>query len=213
MKLKNTTTLSDSFLRRMTGWVRAEVGLPAAKLRQANFTKTLRYFRGRAWSSGRILVRIKVDQIGGYPVNWTHRGVELNIPDAVASLVYVTAHEVCHLLNWHVPGQDRELREHRDLEPHCVRIGKSVMTKFLTDREALLATWNEPGKEREGKSTVSVSEKRAAKVQADLDRWLRKLKLAQTKVKKLKLKVGYYERKQAAESKIKPEESSCTPAT
>lgn len=208
MKLKNSTTLSDRFLRRMTGWVRAEVGLPAAKLRQANFTKTRRYCRGRAWSSGRILVRVNVNRTEGYPLNWHHRGVELNLPDALASLVYVTAHEVCHLLNWHVPGRDRELRQHRDLEPHCVRVGKRIMEMFLANREALLAKWNEPGKERQIKPTVSVSEKRTAKAQADLDRWLRKLKLAQTKVKKLKVKVAYYERKQAAESKtIQPGEN------
>ncbi|MCH8970060.1 MAG: hypothetical protein IIA66_13205, partial [Planctomycetes bacterium] len=44
----------------------------------------------------------------------------------------------------------------------------------------------------------TLQENRAAVAQANLDNWLRKLKLAQTKVKKYRTKMRYYDKALAA---------------
>lgn len=72
-----------------------------------------------------------------------------------------------------------------------------VLANFREKRESLMAEWSaEPtyvAADRPPKP--SVVERRRAKAVADLSRWMRKLKLAQTKVKKLRQRVAYYERK------------------
>jgi hypothetical protein len=93
------------------------------------------------------------------------------------------------------------------------------LRKFQANRAALLAEWGyvepaaaavaepapaeqpqpEPAVARICKSRrPSLTERRAAKVAADLARWQRKLKLAQTKVKKLRAKNRYYIARQSA---------------
>jgi hypothetical protein len=68
----------------------------------------------------------------------------------------------------------------------------------MANREGLLAEWNYPVAPRESKSKLSLIDKRAAKTEADLSRWQRKFALARTKIKKLKARVKYYEKRQAA---------------
>lgn len=58
MKFKNTTDFDDHFLRRMLSWVLQQHGLPAKRLWIVQFLNTRHAFRGTAWRSGRMIVRI-----------------------------------------------------------------------------------------------------------------------------------------------------------
>src|ERR1039457_6442142 len=58
VKVQNSTDCNDTFLRRMVAWCCREIGLPVRWVRQARFTNYSHTYRGRAWRSGRILVRI-----------------------------------------------------------------------------------------------------------------------------------------------------------
>lgn len=202
MKLTNTTHLAPHFIRRMVSWCCREIDLPARSVKVATFCRRTygTGCNGRAWYRSEILVRVGPDR--GYPIQWDHRGVELVIPDQLAAIVCVTAHELQHLKNWHTPGMDAKLRADRDMEPHCVRIGKAVMLRFEEHRVELLAAWNKvPARQAADRGPRNIVAERAAKVTADLARWERKLKLARTKVAKLKQRVAYYA-KRATDSRI-----------
>lgn len=120
-------------------------------------------------------------------------------------LVRVTAHECAHLMlsrfgrsmpkDAQKPHGRRKL-VHGGSEQQTEWHEKKLMALFEANRDALLAAWNEPVAER-AKTTIPISEKRQAKVLSDLERWNRKLKLAQTKIRKLKKRAAYYERKAA----------------
>lgn len=73
-----------------------------------------------------------------------------------------------------------------------------VLAAFRTQREALLSAWSEKPARLANVVAVDFKEKRALKAQADLERWRRKLKIAQTKIRKLRVRVRYYDRRQAA---------------
>lgn len=196
MKLTNTSDFPDHFLRRMVGWCCRELLLPVKVVRQARFTKYRTWaFRGRAWSSGRILVRIGPEAnpagVSWYPLTRRYpgrvRAPEYVLADRIEALVKVTAHELAHLERW-------QSGVGRNCEGQVDSVALIVLNAFRKDREVLLAEWNREPASKEVPPKPSVREKNAAKVQADLLRWTRKLKLAQTKVRKLKVKAKRYER-------------------
>ena len=101
-------------------------------------------------------------------------------------------------------GSGRRLLRHGGSEHNTEALTKIVMDAFDADRERLLAEWAAEPARSAATSTAptfkdtlraSIVERRAAKAQADLERWQRKLKLAQGKVRKYKARVRYYERK------------------
>ena len=61
MKFKNTTDFDDHFLRRMVSWIVKQHGLPAKRIRRVEFLNTRHAFRGTAYRSGRMIVRIGKD--------------------------------------------------------------------------------------------------------------------------------------------------------
>lgn len=216
MKFTNTTSYGNRFLRRMLSFCCRELGFPIKLLRGANFCNRTygTGVNGRAWlDEFRILIRIGPnthyprDRIG-------HRGVDLHYVDQLSAIVYVTGHEIQHLVNVQ-KGINDLLVANRDMEPHCVRMGKKCLLAFEANRECLLADWNRIPERMAASApaievfndatheiidepsdlpaiTQSLVARRAAKVVSDLARWERKLKLAKTKVKKLKRKAAYY---------------------
>jgi hypothetical protein len=195
VKLQNSTDIPDHVLRRMTSWCCRELGLPAAQLRRIRFTNMTRgASRGRAWSSGRLLVRIGKES--AFPTqDWQYGGATVKgYATRMEGLVSVTAHEVFHLVQWH----DSARRPHARKEMGCVWGGNLLMEKFRAQRGELMAEWCRPVAVAE-RPQVSVLDRRALKAQSDLDRWTRKLKLAQTKVRKLRQRVHYYDGRQAAQ--------------
>ena len=115
-------------------------------------------------------------------------------------MLRVTAHECAHVMlalhgktaKVQQPIHRRKLIDGGSERQTCWH-EEQAMKAFAENRETLLAAWNEAPTVIE-RPVVSVQERRADKTEADLARWLRKLKLAQTKVRKLKIRARYYER-------------------
>jgi hypothetical protein len=196
MKIKNTTDWPDQFLRRMAGWCCRQVGLPASKLREAKFrNRTTRCYRGVAYlGSSRIVCSIGPEKF--FPIGPDNRdGMAGEIlADRVEALVAITAHEVEHI-NQYKSGRYGKLSGRLEANTRAVEV--RVLRAFRAARETLLADWSRDTK-RAARPVVSVADRRAAKAAADLARWQRKLSLAKTKVRKLQIRVRYYDQKQAA---------------
>jgi len=198
VRLINTTSYPDYFLRRMISWCCKEIGYPIRQLQEAKFSRrTDGRTSGRAWwPSNRIHV-----SAGGTFADWQkskrrawygEASAEAQERRRINALVHVTAHEIIHLwLHW------TELKwkaQERKTEWHA----KRVKEKFLANREALLAAWRKEPKRRPKKSPPTLQERRAVYAQKKLAEWTRKHKLAATKIKQYKAKVRYYERALAA---------------
>jgi hypothetical protein len=111
--------------------------------------------------------------------------------DRLEALVGVTGHELAHLQQYQ-EGGNRLINE-KGARWEEVR----VLEAFRADRENLLAEWSK-GKpiecvRRKAKPVESAAD-RALKAEVMLEKWQRRLKLAQTKVKTYRRKVRYYER-------------------
>lgn len=203
MRLRNSTDFADTFLRRLVSWCCRALGYPARRLRAAQFTRTRSAFRGRAWQSRRILVRIGDDDKHAYPQQHKYPGrvyaPEYTLSDRMEALLMVTAHEIAHLARWHDGiGRTREAR--------VDGMALAVLEKFRPQRDELLAEWGRLS-ERKATPKLSVVDRRAAKTADDLARWQRKAKLAATKIRKLKARMRYYEKRQAATSCVKGAEN------
>ncbi len=191
MKLQNSTEFKPWFLRRMISWIAKDLGLPPSKISAARFTKYRGSYRGRAWSSMRFLIRV-----GDRPQpEWFYRGNKtIATNDKIENLVSVTAHELQHLVMWHDVGHQGTRHE-----IGTVAQQNRVLELFRTKRDELLSIWSvKPEKSAASAPQKSPVEKRHEKAAADLIRWSKKLKLAQTKVKKLKSKVARYEKLRGA---------------
>jgi hypothetical protein len=189
VKLKNTTDWPDWFLRRMIRWCAKHVELPPKALRSAQFRRRTTCSYSGCGGSGRITVSIgpaskfpvEEHKVDGYP------GMCPRIADPTEALVAITAHELTHVREM-AKRVSRMLSERQTMYEE-----RRLLRMFQEDRERLLAEWSEPPAERPAKPKASVQEKRAAKAQAALANWQRKLRLAQTKVKQYKKRVRYYE--------------------
>ncbi len=219
MKLKNSTDWPDYFLRRMVAWCCREVGLPASVVHRIAFGNRSRgAYSGHAWQSMRVHVSIGPESC--YPTTGhlypgctseAYRAPALQ--DRVEGLVAVTAHELTHLRDYHDHRERQRARNEllragnfpqplvkrrRSGERHTMHEERRVIELFRAQRDSLLAAWSEAPTERAVKPVATIQEKRATKAQSDLERWQRKLKLAQTKCRKLKQRVAYYEKSLAA---------------
>jgi hypothetical protein len=203
MKLTNSTSWPDTFLRRMVTWCREQIGLPARCVKAARFGATHRGFSGRAYlQSFRIGVRVGCRE--RFPTHFRVPGVDAAdewpriLNDREEALVKVTAHELCHLDNYRLGDKTRGRNGCGGSEGWTQRQAEKVLFAFRADRERLLAEWSAAAElvAADTPPRPSIVEKRAAKAAADLSRWQRKLRLAQTKVKKLKARVAYYTKRQ-----------------
>ena len=192
MQWKNRTDWPDYFLQRMLRWVCGQLNYPYHELRRVDFGKrSTCCYSGRAWW-GRERILVRIGPPSKFPVPADHRpgygGMVL--VDDVEALVKVTAHEIQHLM------QSREkriadLQRRRKVEFDARWSALMVLTEFRDERAWLMRVWSKPP------VTVSQPTKRecnAAKAAAALDRWQRKLKLAQTKVRKYRAAVRRYEK-------------------
>jgi hypothetical protein len=188
VKLKNTTEFADHFLRRMVSWCCKQLGCSPRIIREAWFRN-----RSDSWTSGHAY--------------WAGRGrfvVSSGVKesDRQRSLVGVTAHEIFHLF---ADSQGIRTRRHGRSSGSSERQTnwhqQKVEEAFTANRFALLEAWDATPVEVAAKRQATLQEKRAALAQRNLDRWQRKLKLAQTKVRKCKQRAAYYERALAAKSR------------
>lgn len=209
MKIQNTTDFSETFLRRMIAWCRKESEIPAKAIRLATFRNARRSQHRRSgfvsysgWADGGRQtgkIRVSIGPDFAFPTkDFTAFGVlHPGYNNRVEALVAITAHELQHL------AQFRRGLVSGNLEPECVWAETRVLKAFRANCLQLFAQWNETP-DVKAKPAASIVEKRAAKAAAALAQWQRKLKLAQTKVRKYKQRVGYYERRQAATKGTKP---------
>lgn len=210
LRFRNSTEWGDAFIRRMLRWVMKELGCRSTDLRQAQFTKCRWPCRGRAWWSGRILVR--VGESHHFPTAaWSYKGNSVPAHhDAIEALVSTTAHEVAHIVQYGYARSTTGIRAlvGKRLEPVTCATEHAVTVAFREQRERLLAEWGDSGKvvattpadaatEKQQRNEKLV-ERRAATVAKQLLNWQRKLKLAKTKIRKLKARNKYYEKKAAA---------------
>jgi hypothetical protein len=219
MKLKNSTDFADYFLRRMVAWCCKKLGLPQSVVKAAQFRNRSGYaYSGRAWcGSMRFVVSLGPEdryptQAHLYPGRTSEAFRSPAYADRIEGLIGVTAHELTHLREvWterqlHVErhvrlkmfGGPQKLVKRRRGERRTRFEERRVIEIFRAERESLLAQWNEPPAEKPAKPKPSAVERRAESAILSLAQWQRKLKLAQTKVRKYKQKVRYYERKTAA---------------
>lgn len=148
MIFENATDLSDGFLRGMLRWCCKQVGWDQTRLTRVAFgNRNTRACSGRAWpSSCRILVR--ANPANRYPILMNNSSVQCHVPDRIALLVFITAHELQHLVNWHsrLPCGTRlhyALTKARDLEPHCNRVASRVTQDFERSRLSLSYSWHD----------------------------------------------------------------------
>lgn len=86
MELRNSTDFADHFLRRMVSWCCKQLDLPAKACQCAVFTNTRDAYRGRAWSHGRILVRIGSEFIQRKHLAATRDGEAVSAMDAIKAV-------------------------------------------------------------------------------------------------------------------------------
>jgi len=201
MNLINSTDYSDQFLRKMLKWVCKQLveSLPGnlkpdlfGHLNQVQLTNFSGTSRGRAWPY-RIFVRIGAEN--KFPADeWLYHNSKVEArPDRICGLIGTVAHELSHVLDYtNHKDTNRRYRENR-----AVWNSNDIVKKFLADREALLEYWSRERKTVQ-KPVLSLQDQRFSKIQTSLDRWQRKMKLAQTKIRKLKARARYYEVRQAA---------------
>lgn len=142
----------------------------------------------------RFLVRIHREGDWSYPHECKYPGIKkaprYTLFDRIENLVHVTAHEIFHLTQYEEGVRTGEA----SVDAIAIRI----LEEFRGNRDELLSEWNGVPAMAVPKPKKDLTEARAAKAIASLERWQRKLKMAQTKIRKYKRQVRYYERRQSA---------------
>lgn len=202
MKLKNSTDFSEAFLRRMVSWCCRAVGLPVRWLRRATFKKTRTTYRNIAFSGlgGGCSIIVRIGSDSAYPVReFIRHGVKHpSHADRVEGLVSTTAHECYHCRQ----SRDRAWRGRYNDEAAAIQAESVALESFRANRDALMADWSRPVRQKKQVPAISLSAKRAVKALVDLARWERKLAIAKGKVAKYRKRVHYYERSAALASPI-----------
>lgn len=112
----------------------------------------------------------------------------------INDLVRVTAHECAHRMQTIEKSMTRRHGKRQGgSERRTCKHERDVLAKFMANRDALLAAWNEPPKTNVTPK-LNRAEKNEAKARKLLDAWKRKLKLAKTKVSTYRSKVRRYNR-------------------
>lgn len=201
MKLKNTTDWTDHFLRRMVAWCCRQIDMPVRSIHSAVFRRSRAAWGGCARYSRRQ-ISVCVGDARHFPANAGSHEKGEAFADRLECLVAVTAHEAYHIAAHAVDDHRQKTRRGTDRTASSERRTcleeMRVLRVFRANRDALLAEWSVPPVKRESWPKASVQERRALKAANDLARWQRKLKLAQTKCRKLKQRVNYYDKAMAA---------------
>lgn len=207
MKLKNSTSLSEPFLRKMVAFCRAELGLRRENLKLAVFRRSRSCWGGAArYWKGQITVCI--GRKSWFPIkSYLHRGgIQFDIADQMEALVMVTAHELAHLYQYQERARTRGVGSWGGSELSTDWHTKPILEKFRQQRAELLADWNQAPPAVEKPSPVL---KRAEATAAALARWQKKLALAKTKVRLYTRRAQYYAK---AVNGLKPRILHTTPA-
>lgn len=199
MILRNTSSWTNRFLRRMLAWVCKEVDYPLQKIVEAEFgNRTTRAYSGRAWASRRILVRVGPESKFPAKSRVFRDGFTVGtMQDRLEALIVVTAHEVAHLRNGrNTKGKWGGTERYTDLQ------AKRVLEAFRENREALLTKWGQTTAAKEVKEKTAEEpgirpdvKRRALNAARKAAEWERKLKLAKTKRSQWNKKLAYYQKR------------------
>jgi hypothetical protein len=201
MKLINKTDYSVAYLRQIVKWISGEVGL-----NHSTHTLTIAPSRTRTWSFSWDTSRQATVFIGKeerFPRPAGHKWPALQ--DRDTALVFATG---C-VLSYFAQYQDSRgynrgatYAKARALVARFPEVRASLGAAAMKqdDVDLIYAKAGVDGFELvdapavPAKIVLTPAQKRARKVEADLVRWQRKLKLAQGKIKKLKKQSAYYAR-------------------
>ncbi len=198
MNLRNSTDWSPWFLRRMLSWCCRELEGRVREVRSATFRNSRAAYGGcaRTWLRA---ITVCVGTADRFPISGQTmselNGHRIELADRLEALVWVTAHELAHVFQAVEKVKTRRSGVAGGSESATNWHARPVVEAFRAQREALLAHWNEPPALALRAPKPPLPEQRRQKVEADLARWERKLKLAKTKVAKLKQRVAYYEKR------------------
>jgi hypothetical protein len=135
----------------------------------------------------------------GYPTYMAHGKAERvqgrDAHDEWELFVAILAHELEHARAYAV-ARNWEERARLNHEGRVRAVDHRVLLLFREARDTLIAEWTQPVAEftpvEPLKPTPSAVDRRAERAAKLLAQWERRLKMAQTKVKKYRRKVGYY---------------------
>lgn len=193
MKIRNSTDFPDHMLRRMVSWCCHQIGLPVRTVQVAQFrNRRTAAWSGHAWENGDICVSIGPNEV--FPQTDGRPGAPQVINDRTEALIVVTAHELGHLLQYSDWDRYQKLKQTRRCEKDARLVETRTLTAFRENRDDLLSEWSVPPSKRPTKPKPSRQATNAAKAEQKLAEWTRKLKLAQTKVRKYRQQVRRYER-------------------
>lgn len=194
MKLTNTTDWPDHFLRRLVSYCCGQIGLPVRWMKSATFrnTKGRRTYSGLG--GGRSIRATVTTRETAFPLPPDSRpGMDNeSFADRLEALVAITAHELEHCRQSR-EGRMTTLANRRGLERNTRAVEVRVLRAFRADRDRLVAEWMAPPV-RVAKPKPSRAEANEARARKALADWQKKLKLAQTNVRKYRAKVRRYDR-------------------
>lgn len=202
MKIENSTDWPDAFLRRMVGWCCRELKIKKQWVRLAKFknTRNLSSYGGNG-GHGEISIRISKTESSfpTEPNGFKYGGIVVPaLLDRIDALVAITAHELQHVQQM-ATRRWANLKKFKTHESDAMQAQIKVMAAFRANPLELQSIWHGPAPTEKPVPVVSsVVELRAVRAEQNLERWQRKLKAAQNKVRKYRGQVRYYQRKQAA---------------
>lgn len=206
LTINNTSRYHDSEVRRLVRFAYDSIDRehPLGKV-SVRVTNTRQAFRGRAiygaWGS-RILVRIGAP--GKFPVTgqYRKRAAAYTFSDHREAIISISAHEFAHI--------EQHQRRLRKDEVGCEGVAAVVLEEFRRqrqeiDREIVEAVETEKARavrhqeaKAQRKTQLRSSDHKLQLAKRDELRWSRKLKLTQTKLRKVRSRVRRLERAVAA---------------
>jgi hypothetical protein len=194
----NLNWVTDVQIRRLISFCCRHLDYSPKKISNCRFRKRESCFSGRAWYGARLF-HVYVGGSRHFPTTDVNPGVPKKdnqdiLVDPWEALVMVTAHEVAHLEQQsrgctRRKGNSERITNHRAYK---------VLKDFRENREDLIDTWARVPKKKKPAEPKPKHEVELERAEKYLKAWSRKYKLAQTKVRKYRQQVRYYEKSTAA---------------
>lgn len=217
MKIENTSRYSNAEVRYLVNFAakcvgRKQIGrVRGVEVRNRNNGRT---FSGHAWGSGYVVVSVGAPEC--FPKTIDRRRSKerysawpvFTMQDWRECIVAVSAHEFGHLEQFQ---RSRRLMKHIPVsEIECEQEAKRAVEAFRKDIETHNQKMAELIEKDKGKvankqmkrAAAKSASGKLAKLEDNKKRWMRKLKLAQTKLKMINRKMKYYQKKESESASV-----------
>jgi hypothetical protein len=199
VKLTNTTDFPDYFLRRLYSWCCKELEISPRYIREIAFRNSSRAWGGLAYlSQRRIGVRIGTPESFPCKTKKHRYGLQETIADQTEALIEITAHELAHHEQYIRGSKTRQSGSGGGSERMTDQQAFRVLRTFREQREQLLAVWYLPPAQRPVSVKLDRNSEKLAHYEVLLARWNKKLKTAQTKIRRYRTKIKYYQKRKVA---------------